>query len=45
MKIEIEDYVLDKFKDFLIKEGLKTDEDTIKVKLNDFIELNLDLIL
>jgi len=45
MKIEIKDYIIDKFKNFLKSEKLGTDKTTIEVKLNDFIEQNLDLII
>jgi len=44
MKIEIEDYIIDKFKKYLESENLETDDLTIRDKLNNFIELNLDLI-
>jgi hypothetical protein len=43
--VQIDEWVIDKFKKFLENENLNTDEETIKVKLNDFIELNLDLII
>ena len=45
MKIKIEDYIIDKFKEFLKSEGLETDITTIQDKLNKFIEQNLDLII
>jgi hypothetical protein len=45
MNIEIKEYIIDKFKEYLKREDLDTDEETIEDELNKFVELNLDLII
>ena len=43
MKVEIEDYNIDKFREWLRQEKGEVDDD-LAIELNKFIELNLDLI-
>ena len=46
MKVEIEDYNIDKFREWLRQEKgeVDLDDDDLAIELNKFIELNLDLI-